>query len=54
MPISEIPSLCKPLEDGLTDAHIWRDDAQVARLIVEQGRAADGIGVTLLIVEGEG
>jgi hypothetical protein len=48
--LSAIPSLCKPYEDGLTDANIWIDDSQVTRLIVEQYRAANGIGQTVLEV----
>ena len=50
--LSAIPSLCKPYEDALTDAQIWGDDAQVVRLIAEQGKAKDGIGFVELIVEG--
>ena len=42
--LSAIPAMCKPLEDGLTDAGIWRDDSQVRRLIVEQFRDPDKVG----------
>jgi hypothetical protein len=49
--LSAIPLLCKAIEDGLTDAEIWIDDAQVVRLIAEQGKDRDGTGYVELIVE---
>lgn len=49
--LSAIPLLCKAIEDGLTDAEIWIDDAQVVRLICEQGKDKTGVGYVEMIVE---
>jgi hypothetical protein len=49
--LSAVPSLCKPLEDGLTDAGVWLDDSQVVTLIVKQQRDPDGFGYVTFEVE---
>lgn len=50
--LSAVPLLCKAIEDGLTDAVIWRDDAQVVRLVVEDHRRDPaGVGYVELRIE---
>jgi hypothetical protein len=48
--LDAVPVMCKPYLDGICDAQIIVNDSQVARLIVEQYRAPDGIGKTTIEV----
>jgi Holliday junction resolvase RusA-like endonuclease len=41
----------KPYLDGLTDAGIWGDDRQIARLTIEQERDESGRGEVVIRVE---
>lgn len=49
--VDAIPHMLKAAVDGLCDAQIVAGDGQIVRLIVEQDRAADGVGGIELTIE---
>lgn len=49
--LDSVAICCKPFCDGLTDAKIWDDDRQIAKLTIQQERDATGKGEVVITVE---